>query len=76
MAPGGAFPFLLFQGHFIPAAMVSFGFYFVFFPTFPAHVGLSRAPCGSGDALLPYLLFLCVDYLQLLNCLKEPSFSC
>jgi len=45
----------------------------------PFQPALVSAVIPADTEMLFYLLlrfFLCVDYLQLLNCLKEPSFSC
>lgn len=59
------------QGRFIPAAIL------YFFP--PFQPALVSAGIPADPEMLFYLFlfcFLCVDYLQLLNCLKEPSFSC
>lgn len=66
------------QGQFIPAAMLGFVLFF-FFPPSPFQPALVSAGIPADTEMLFYLIlrfFLCVDYLQLLNCLKEPSFSC
>lgn len=50
---------------------------FFFFPPFQPALVSAGIPADTEMLFdLLFSFFLCVDYLQLLNCLKEPSFSC